>query len=159
MNQHLPYSFLYKIINKCLIMNWDSLVAQLVRNPPAMQETPVQLLGQDDPLEKGQITHSSITPVFLGFPGGSAGEESACNGGDLGSIPGLERSPGEGNSYPLQYSGLENSTDYIQPMELQRALGTKQQQQQTPGRQVLHCLAHHFMSGSQDGAWHQGDAQ
>ena len=48
-------------------------------------------------------------PVFLVFPGGSAGKESACNAGDLGSIPGLERSPGEGNSYPLQYSGLENS--------------------------------------------------
>ena len=53
------------------------------------------------------------TPVFLGFPGGSAGEESACNEGDLGSIPGLGRSPGEGKGYPLQYSGLENSMDYI----------------------------------------------
>ena len=52
-------------------------------------------------------------PVFLGFPGGSAGKESDCNAGDLGSIPGLRRSPGEGNSYPLQYSGLENSMDYI----------------------------------------------
>jgi len=52
------------------------------------------------------------TPVFLGFPGGSAGgKESACNAGDLGSIPGLERSAGEGNSYPLQYSCLENSMD------------------------------------------------
>ena len=47
----------------------------------------------------------------LGFPGGSAGKESACNAGDLGSIPGLERSPGEGKGYPLQYSGLENSMD------------------------------------------------
>ena len=51
--------------------------------------------------------------VVLGFPGGSAGIESACNVVDLGSIPGLERFPGEGNSYPLQYSGLENSTDCI----------------------------------------------
>ena len=42
----------------------------------------------------------------LGFPCGSAGEESACNAGDLGSIPGLERSPGEGKGYPPQYSGL-----------------------------------------------------
>ena len=42
---------------------------------------------------------------------GSAGEESACNAGDLGSIPELERSPGDGKSYPLQYSGLENSMD------------------------------------------------
>ena len=47
----------------------------------------------------------------MGFPGGSAGKESACNAGDLGSIPGLRRSPEEGNSYPLQYSGLENSMD------------------------------------------------
>ena len=44
----------------------------------------------------------------LGFPGGSDGKESACNVGDLGLIPGLGRSPGEENSYPLQYSGLEN---------------------------------------------------
>ena len=42
-----------------------------------------------------------------GFPGGSAGKESACNAGDLGLIPGLGRSPGEGNGYLLQYSGLE----------------------------------------------------
>ena len=53
------------------------------------------------------------TPVFLGFPGGSAGEESACNAGDLGSIAGLGRSPGKGNGYPLQYSGLENPIDCI----------------------------------------------
>ena len=51
------------------------------------------------------------TPVFLGFPCGSAGKESACNSEDLGSIPGLGRSPGEGKGYPLQYSGLENSMD------------------------------------------------
>ena len=51
--------------------------------------------------------------MFLGFPCGSAGKESARNAGDLGSIPGLERSPGEGKSYPLQYSGLENSMDWI----------------------------------------------
>ena len=49
------------------------------------------------------------TPVFLGFPCDSAGKESACNVVDLGSIPGLGRSPGEGKGYPLQYSGLENS--------------------------------------------------
>ena len=44
----------------------------------------------------------------MGFPGGSAGNESACNTTDLGSNPGLGRSPGEGNCYPLQYSGLKN---------------------------------------------------
>ena len=48
-----------------------------------------------------------------GFPGSSGGEESACNVGDLGSIPGSGRSPGEGNSYPLQYSGQENFMDHL----------------------------------------------
>ena len=53
------------------------------------------------------------TYIILGFPGGSAGKESACNAGDLGLIPGWGRSPGEGNGYSLQYSGLENSMDCI----------------------------------------------
>ena len=51
------------------------------------------------------------TPLFLGFPGDSVSKESTCNAGHLGSTPGLGRSPGEGNGYPLQYSGLENSMD------------------------------------------------
>ena len=50
-------------------------------------------------------------PAFLGFPCGSAGKESDCNVRDLGSVPGLGRSPGEGYGYPIQYSGLENSMD------------------------------------------------
>ena len=49
----------------------------------------------------------------MGFPGGSAGKESACNVADLDSIPGLGRYPVEGNGYLLQYSGLENSVDCI----------------------------------------------
>ena len=53
------------------------------------------------------------TPVFLGFPCGSGGKESACNAGDLGLIPGLGRSLGGGKGYPHQYSGLENSKDCI----------------------------------------------
>ena len=53
------------------------------------------------------------TPVFLGFPCGSAGKESTCNAGDLGSISGLGRSPEEGKGYPLQYSDLENSMKCI----------------------------------------------
>ena len=52
------------------------------------------------------------TPVFLCFPGSSAGKESAHNIGDMGCIPGLGRSPGEGIGYPLQYSGLENAMDH-----------------------------------------------
>ena len=51
--------------------------------------------------------------MFLGFPCGSAGKESACNAGGLGLISGLGRSPGEGKVYLLQYSGLENSMDCI----------------------------------------------
>ena len=50
--------------------------------------------------------------IISGFPGGSAGKEFVCNVGNLGSVFGLGRSPGKGNSYPLQYSGLENSVDY-----------------------------------------------
>ena len=49
-----------------------------------------------------------VCPFPLGCPGGPAGKESTCNAGDLGLIPGLGRSPGEGNGYPLQCSGLEN---------------------------------------------------
>ena len=55
-------------------------------------------------------------PLLLylpGFPCGSAGKESACNAEDLGLIPGLGRSSGEGKGYPLQYSGLENSVDCV----------------------------------------------
>ena len=53
------------------------------------------------------------TPEFFGFSCGSAGEESDCNVGDLGSVSGLVRSPGEGKGYPLQYSDLENAMDCI----------------------------------------------
>ena len=75
-----------------------SLIAQLVKNP----------------LGKNIWRRDSLpTPVFLDFPCGSAGKESACNVGDLGSIPGLGRSPGEGKGFPPQYSGLENSMDCI----------------------------------------------
>ena len=74
-----------------------------------MQETQVRFLGQKDPLEKKDRLP---TPVFLGFPCGSAGKKSVCSVGDLGLISELGRSPGEGKEYPLQYSGLENSMDY-----------------------------------------------
>ena len=84
------------------------LVAQLVKNPPAVQKIPFRFLGREDPIEKGYSTHSSI----LGLPlGGSDGKESSCSAGDPGSIPGSGRSPGEGNGSPLQYFCLENSMD------------------------------------------------
>ena len=53
--------------------------------------------------------------LLMGFPCVSAGKESACSAGYLGSVPGLGRSPGEGKMYPLQYSGLENSMDLYRP--------------------------------------------
>ena len=55
----------------------------------------------------------ALSKLLLGFPGGSNDQESACNAGDPGLIPGLGRSPGEGKGYPLQNSGLENSMDCI----------------------------------------------
>ena len=60
---------------------------------------------------KESDTTELLTLSLWGFPGGSEGEESARNAGDLGSVPGWGRSPREGNGYPLQYSWLENSMD------------------------------------------------
>ena len=59
------------------------------------------------------ILYDPIDYRPMGFPGGSDGKASACSVGDLYSIPGLGRSPGEGKGYPLQYYGLENSVDCI----------------------------------------------
>ena len=67
-----------------------------------MQGTLVQFLGWEDPLENGQATHSC----------GLDGKESTCSVEDVGSIPGLRRSPGEEKGYLLQYSSMENSMDY-----------------------------------------------
>ena len=60
---------------------------------------------------KSQLLKNWNSKHNLGFPGGSDGKESACNLGDLGSIPGLGRSPGGGHSNPLQRSCLENPMD------------------------------------------------
>ena len=73
----------------------------MVKNQPAMQETWETWVQS---LCVGKIpwrTEWLPTPVFLGFPCGSAGKKSACNVGDLGSLPGLGRPPGEGKGYPL----------------------------------------------------------
>ena len=83
---------------------WASLVAPLVKNLPAMQETLIWFLGYEDPWRMDRLP----TSVFLAFPGGSVEKESTCNAGDLGSIPGLGRSPGGGHGNLLQYSCLEN---------------------------------------------------
>ena len=71
------------------------------------------------PEEEGSIPDLSAQALTstpnssMGVHDSSVGKESTCNAGDLGSIPGLGRSPGEGKGYPLQYSGLENSMDCI----------------------------------------------
>ena len=75
------------------------LVAQLVKNP-------LQCRRPQFDSWVGKICwrrYRLPTPIFLGFPCGSAGKESACNVGDLGLIPGLGKCPGKGNSYPLQW--------------------------------------------------------
>ena len=101
-----------KHLNRLVYSHWlqeQSGVAQLVKNLPAVQETPVQFLNWEDPLEKGWATHSSI----LGLPSWLSWQRTTCNARDLCLIPRLGRSPGEGNGYPYQYSGLENSMDCI----------------------------------------------
>ena len=65
------------------------------------------VVGQEDPWRREKLP----TPIFLGFSGGSDGKESACNAGDLGSVPGSGRSTGRGHGNPLQYSCLENPTN------------------------------------------------
>ena len=108
----------YLLVDKCVLLSlaWAGkpsrlvvpLLAQRVQNLTAVQETLVQSWVGKIPWRRDGLP----TPVFLDFPSGSAGKESTHNMGDLGSIPGLRRSPGKGKSYPLRYSGLENSMDY-----------------------------------------------
>ena len=82
-------------------------IAQLVKEPTCKVGDPSLIPGLGNTLGKGSTTHSSI----LRLPYGSVGKETAGNVGDLGSVLGLRRSPGEGKGYPLQYSGRENSMD------------------------------------------------
>ena len=131
------HSLIQQIFSSAFYEHGAFLVAQTVKHLPAMQETWVWSLGQEDPLEKEMATHCSTVAwkipwtedpgrlqsmgsqrvrhnwaTSLHFTsGGSASKESACNVADLGLIPGLGRSPGEGNGNPLQYSCLENPTD------------------------------------------------
>ena len=85
-------------------LNQASLIALLVKNPLCMQCRRPQFNSWAG--KSHWRRHRLPTPIFMGFPCGSAGKESACNAGDLGLIPGLGRYPGEGKGYPLQYSGL-----------------------------------------------------
>ena len=74
-----------------------SELAQLVKNLPAMQETLFDSWAGKTPWRRDRLP----TPVVMSFPGGLDGKESTCNTEDLGSIPGLERSPGEGHGNSL----------------------------------------------------------
>ena len=93
------------------IYRWGraSLVAHLVKNPPVIRTPQFNSWVPKICWRRDRLP----SPVFLAFPGGSAAEESTCNARDLGLIPRFRRCPGEGNGYPLQHSGLENSMDCI----------------------------------------------
>jgi len=84
-----------------------SQVAQLVKNPPAIQKTLVRFLSREDPLVKGQATHFSI----LGLPLWLSWKRIHLKSGDLSLIPGLGRSSEKGNDYPFHYSVLDKSID------------------------------------------------
>ena len=110
--QHSPQSTVANlfIFNwRIVTLKWASLIAQLVKNLPAMQETQFNSWVGKIHWKRDRLP----IPVFCGFPCSSAGQEAACNVGDLGSISGLGRPPGEGKGYSPQYSGLENSMDCI----------------------------------------------
>ena len=84
-----------------------SLAAQLVKNPPARQEAWFDSWVRRVPWRRDGLP----SPLFSGFPGGSAGEKSTCDAGDPGHYLGWEDSLEEGIGSPLQYSCLENSID------------------------------------------------
>ena len=100
-----PLGHLFSIITNPLISPSDStsLVAQLVKNPPVIRRPQFNSWVRKILWTRDRLS----TPVFLGFPCGSAGKESAHNARDLGLIPGLGRSLGGGKGYPLQFSGPE----------------------------------------------------
>ena len=94
--------------SKCLLISWLQSLSTVILEPPKIINPTNKLNLHFDPFFRESLP-TEPPPVFLSFPGGSNGKESTCNAGDLGSIPGLGRFPGEGKGYPLQYSGLENS--------------------------------------------------
>ena len=92
-----------------LLGGGGALIAQLVKNPPAMQEIRFDSWVGKIPWRWDRLP----TPVFLGFQCGSADKEFSYHAGDPGLIPGWGRSPGEGNGYPLQYSCLGHPMDRV----------------------------------------------
>ena len=101
----------------------EDLIPASGRSPGEGNDHPLQYYCLGNPMDREnwwatvhefvRVRHDrlKLTFPFIGFPGGSDGKESACHAGSLDSIPGLGRSPGEGNGNPLQYSCLENPMD------------------------------------------------
>ena len=115
--QTIPYCqwLGYRILMSMNIVEINGLISMLCLKCLWMESASLgqQITISDYSLEYEEQKKKSIVTslVSRGFPGSSAGKESTCNAGDLGLIPGLGRSPGEGNGYPLQYSCLENPMD------------------------------------------------
>ena len=114
----LTFFFLNKKLTHALVTHLNKMFVLKLKVFPIINN--LVLFSRAGFLKVG-VTHTDLilpkgrdlTRLFiLGFPCGSVGKESICDVGDLGLIPGLERFPGEGKGYPLQYSGLENSMDY-----------------------------------------------
>ena len=111
---HLSLLFIVRNKNGILSLALQILDFYIRLQSPLMTLLIIQIIQSmsSTSLDDAELFIRSISG-FVGFPGGSDGKESACNAGDLGSNPRSGRSPGGGNSYPLQYSGLKNSMDSI----------------------------------------------
>ena len=101
-----------------MYLNWIQLsrVNSFILSRTSSKDSVLELVYKGSgESESCSVVSNSLKPHGIqgGLPCVSTGKKSACNEGDLGSIPGLGRSPGEGKGYPLQYSGLENSMDCI----------------------------------------------
>ena len=95
------------------------MLAQLVKNHLQCRRLQFDSWVRKMPWRRDRLP----TLVFLGFPFGSTGKESTCNAGDLGSIPGLGRSPGEGIGYTLQYSWVSLVAQLVKnPSAMQETL-------------------------------------
>ena len=116
-----PWASLHDHWNRLTWANWHT--HQCHDSPETWHSITWHAMTKGQSIGSGP-THGNLHPFLQtswtnphryihGFPDSSVGKESACNAGDLGLIPGLGRSPGEGKGYPLQYSGLENSMDCI----------------------------------------------
>ena len=98
--------------SKHLLISWLQSLSAVILEPRKIKPATSDILLDICIRNIYVVLCKSVLLYLTSAPGGSAGKESACNVGDPGSIPGLGGFPGEGNGYPLQYSGLENYMDY-----------------------------------------------